>query len=81
VSAETAAFYQAGIRCDHAGCNVSIWRVAPSRELATTNVQAAAKEAGWGLAPDRLHAHRDMCPEHTTATVESVHRMIREAQR
>jgi hypothetical protein len=69
VSAETAAFYQAGIRCDHAGCNVSIWRVAPSREIATTNVQRDAKAAGWALALDRLHASRDVCPEHSGVAI------------
>jgi len=72
VSAESAAFYQAGIKCDHAGCNVTIWRVAVSQALASMIVQQDAKASRWSVAADRSVSDRDLCPDHARAARDAL---------
>lgn len=67
MSAETVQMFQAGLRCNHAGCNVSIWRVAPGSDLAETVVQRDASLNGWSISSDRTIADYDLCPDHARA--------------
>ena len=64
MSAVGEHFWQYGIRCDHDGCTVSIWRLGVSEQAAFTSVQVEARAAGWSVVPDRLYPGRDLCPDH-----------------
>lgn len=81
MSAHGEGFYQAGIRCDHAGCQASIFRIGPSLASATTIVLGDAAKHGWKLAPDRSCSDRDLCPEHAKARDSELVREVMEADR
>jgi predicted GNAT family acetyltransferase len=57
-------WWRYGIRCDHPGCNASLWRQGMSEQLAYTKAQEDAREAGWTVASDRLVGKQDLCREH-----------------
>jgi hypothetical protein len=53
-----------GIRCDFPGCEVTLWRVAGSEQMAHTKAQQDAKGLRWKVAVDRLVSNEDLCPDH-----------------